>query len=574
MSPRVAWGEHQAAVRSRVEAMVRDGVIERLWAKDPTLWSDDPAHHAVAKNRLGWLDVAPRMRAEVATLQAFARECAADGFTHALLLGMGGSSLAPEVFRRTFGVAPGMIDVQVLDSTSPAAVRAALASHDPAHTLCIVSSKSGGTLEVVSLEARCWEWIHAARGAGAGRAFIAITDPGTSLADLARTRGYRHTFTNPPDIGGRYSALSYFGLVPAALLGVDIAALLDHAEVAMRLARAREPKPDDVTLTLGAALGELGRVGRDKVTLVLGREIESFGSWVEQLVAESTGKEGRGLVPVPGEPLGTPDLYGADRVFVAMSVESLPEHTQRALDWLERDGHPVLRWRLAGLPCLGAEFLRWEIATAIASMILKVDAFDEPNVTEAKQAAQAVLERYRAERRLPEPPAVAARGAVQVQAPEAVAARMRPNVLDDGDPASWLRALLALGQPGDYVALLVYLHRTPARQERLQRLRVAARAATRLATTLGFGPRFLHSTGQLHKGGPNTGLFVQMVADEGPDEPIPGRDYGFAAVIAAQSLGDYEVLVRRGRRVLRLNLGAEPDAALDRLVEAMESTRV
>jgi glucose-6-phosphate isomerase len=588
LSPKRLAAPYGEAVVVRLDAFARDQVPARLWAHDPALWSADPAHQAVARNRLGWLDVASRMREAVPDLRGFASEAASEGFTHAVLLGMGGSSLAPDVLRHTFGgkVSPhpggevaaphavgSALELTVLDSTSPAAVRRIESSLDPARTLFLVSSKSGGTIEVLSFEARFHEWV-SARRKDPGRAFAAITDPGTSLERLARDRGYRRTFLNPPDIGGRYSALSYFGLVPAALMGIDIAALLDHAEAEMRRSAAGVKPDDNPGFVLGAAMGELALRGRDKLTLVLGREIGAFGAWAEQLIAESTGKDGRGIVPIAGEPLGPCDVYGQDRAFVAVSVDPLPDHTQRHLESLERAGHPVLRWRCSSLAAMGEEFLRWEIATAIAGIVLGVDPFDEPNVTEAKQATQAVLDQAVRDGRFPTRDAVASRGTVRAEAPAAVAARLASHVTNGADPAAWAAALLSLVQPGDYVATLAYLCPTPARDAKLEQLRVAARMASQAATTVGYGPRFLHSTGQLHKGGPNTGVFLQLTADEGEDVPIPGRPYGFGTLIAAQAWGDFEVLEKRERRVLRVHLGPEPDRALDELVEAIQAARV
>lgn len=574
MNLTVRCGEHQSAVEARLATLERDGTMRRLWARDPTLWSAEASHQEVARRRLGWLGVAERMRAEVDSLRAFAREAAAEGFTRAVLLGMGGSSLAPEVMQLTFGTSPGGLPLTVLDSTSPAAVRAVAASHDPARTLFLVSSKSGGTIEVVSFEAYFFDWVGAARGKEAGRAFAAITDAGTSLERLAGERGYRRVFVNPSDIGGRYSALSYFGLVPAALTGVDLAALLDQAAAESRRSSAAAAGAENPALVLGAALGELALHGRDKVTLVLGPEIASFASWVEQLLAESTGKAGRGLVPVAGEPLGDGDSYGRDRVFVALAARPLPEDLRRALDRLERDGHPVLRGQLESTAAIGGEFLRWEIATAVASSILGVDAFDEPNVTEAKQATQAALDRFLVDRRFPAHEAVASAAGLSVEMPPPLREALRPHVANASDPAAWAAALLRVAKPGDYFAMLAYLRRTSARDERLERVRVAARSSSRVATTLGYGPRFLHSTGQLHKGGPNTGLFLQLTADEGAEAPIPGKAFGFGALIEAQSLGDYEVLARRGRRVVRLHLGSEPERAIDSIADAITAARV
>jgi transaldolase/glucose-6-phosphate isomerase len=327
-------------------------------------------------------------------------------------------------------------------------------------------------------------------------------------------------------------------------------------------------------VALGAFLGELGLAGRDKVTLVLGEEMDALADWIEQLVAESTGKDGVGLVPVAAEPLAPPALYGSDRVFVAASVGPLPPATEAKLGALRAAGHPVARWTLPSLAALGGEFLRWEIATATAGLVLGVDPFDEPNVAEAKQATQAVLAEMLEAGRLPETYRLAEADGLSIEAPVSVADAIEPRVTDRDRPAAWVPALFGLERPGDYVAICAYLHRTPERHERLQRLRIACRAASRLATTLGYGPRFLHSTGQLHKGGPNNSIFLQLTADEGPEVPIPGERYDFATLIRAQAAGDYEVLERRRRRVLRVHLGRDVEKALDALVDAVEAVRV
>jgi transaldolase/glucose-6-phosphate isomerase len=567
-------GSCEKAVNARLAALEESGFAARLWARDDGLWSEDPAHRAVARNRLGWLESPALMRREAESLRAFAAEVAADGFTHALLLGMGGSSLAPEVLRRTFGVAPGALDLAVLDSTSPAAVRAVAGQIDLPRTFFIVSSKSGGTTEVSAFEKYFFEWARATLGDRAGRSFVAITDPGTPLEALARTRGYRRAFLNPPTIGGRFSALSCFGMVPAALIGADVAALLDAALAEERESGARVPAARNPGVALGAALGEIALAGRDKVTLVLGEELAALGDWIEQLLAESTGKDGVGLVPVADELLGTASLYGSDRVFVAVSQRPFPPATEARLASLRAAGHPILRWSIPTLESLGAEFLRWEIATATAGAVLGVDPFDEPNVSEAKQATQAVLTEVLEAGRSPETYWLAGDGDVSIEAPVSVADAIEARVTDRERPAAWVPALFGLERPGDYVAICAYLHRTPERHERLQRLRLACRAATRLATTLGYGPRFLHSTGQLHKGGPNNGIFLQLTADDGPEVPIPGERYDFGTLIRAQAAGDYEVLERRRRRVMRVHLGRDVDRALDALVEAVEAVKV
>ena len=542
MSIRFALGGVQRAFEARLQALDASKFAARLGRHDATLWSAEAAHQRVAANRLGWLASPGVMEGHARELKEFAAGIAHAGFTHAVLLGMGGSSLAPEVLRLTFEARAGMLDLAVLDNTSPAAVRAVTQSHDLTRTLFVVSSKSGGTLEVASFEKHFFEAVRAVRGDQAGRSFVAITDPGTALETLARSRGYARVFANPADIGGRYSALSYFGMVPAALIGADLEGLLAgaRAEALAPGADAAAARPQAVLL--GAALGELALAGRDKVTLVLDRRIAALGAWIEQLVAESTGKGGHGLIPIADEPLGPPSAYGNDRVFVAVAVQAPDPPSDASLRTLEAAGHPVLRWTRSSPTELGAEFLRWEIATATAGAVLGVDPFDEPNVAEAKQATKITLDRYLAEGRFPAP--------VEAQ----------PAALSD---------LLDQARPGDYFALLAYLHRTPGTQDRLARLRLAIRDRARLATTLGYGPRYLHSTGQLHKGGPNTGLFLLLTADEGDDVPIPGERYGFAALRHAQAAGDLEVLERHGRRVAHLHLGSGIEPALDRLIASI-----
>ncbi|MGH7742316.1 MAG: bifunctional transaldolase/phosoglucose isomerase, partial [Candidatus Eiseniibacteriota bacterium] len=571
------------AVEKRLAAWCKDDYCKRMWAKDFTLWSAKPVPEIT--DRLGWLHLPETMHTHVQDLTQLREQIKKEGFTHAVLLGMGGSSLAPEVLRLTLGVGAGGLELAVLDNTSPEAVRAVASAHDPHRTLFLVSSKSGGTLEVTSFEKHFFEWVRAARGDQAGRSFVAITDPGTSLEQLARTRGYRRTFINPPDIGGRYSALSFFGLVPAALLRADLDALLAGAADEASASGPEVPARQNPSLVLGAALGELALSGRTKLTLVLPPEWSALGSWIEQLVAESTGKLGRGIVPVTEEPLGVPEQYGRDRLFVAVEPASLSTSEIARLAALESAGHPVLRWShrtgatngpsekpaLSLANALGAEFLRWEIATAVAGAILSLDPFDEPNVAEAKQASQDVLKRWLTTGRFdpPAPAAVARAGDVQLFAPAAVASHLREAA--SGGPFAAAATLISLGRPGDYMGLLAYLCRTRERHDRLQRLRVAMRDTSRLATTLGYGPRFLHSTGQLHKGGANTGVFLQFTADEGDDEAIPGESYGFATLRRAQADGDYQVLEKRERRVARLHLGSKVEESLDALITALEA---
>jgi glucose-6-phosphate isomerase len=550
---RIEAGTYAKQVEARRQALLAERFHERLLARDETLWGEDEARRAVARNRLGWVRSAFDMRERATEFRAFTREAASRGAKRVLLLGMGGSSLAPEVLARACGVQSGGLPLTVLDSTSPEAVRAVAATHEPATTLVLVASKSGGTIEVSSFERA----FFTRAGADAGRTFVAITDPGTALEAQAKAQGYTRTFTNPGDIGGRYSVLSCFGLVPAALLGLDVAAFCDAA-IAEHDAYARDGGD---ALAIGAALGELARAGRDKLTLVLAEGLAPLGAWIEQLVAESTGKDGRGLLPVDGERLGAPQVYGGDRVFVCVGAPDAA--TTRALDALAAAGHPVLRWSRSAGAELGAEFLRWELVTAIAGAVIGVDPFDEPNVAEAKAATRAVLDEVRKLGSAPARTPRATDGALELHAPAPVA-------IDGANARDWARALLRLTRPGDYAAILAFMHRTDARHGALERVRHAWRDAAHAATTIGYGPRYLHSTGQFHKGGPASGVFLQLTVEDG-DEPIPGEWYGFRTLRDAQAAGDLDLLAAaHGRRAVRVHVRGDADAGLARLASAFE----
>jgi transaldolase/glucose-6-phosphate isomerase len=542
-----------AAVDARLAGWADERVAERLWARDGSLWAAAGKSPAEVTAWLGWLDLPTSMAAQIGDLERIAREVRDDGYTRAAVLGMGGSSLAPELFSRVFPEVSGL-ELRILDSTHPDAVRGFREWAESARTIFCVSSKSGSTTEPNA--------FHAAMSAHAPALdFIAITDPGTSLADLARSQGFRAIVEGPVDVGGRYSALSVFGLLPAALHGVDLSGLLGRA--AAMAEACRRPAPENPGLRLGAAIGEAALAGRDKLTILTTVGLASLGDWAEQLVAESTGKAGLGIVPVVGEPLGEAESYGRDRQFVAVSVagEFDPQLDAFATQ-LEQLGHPVQRIELAEALDIGAEFVRWEVATAAAGMLLGIDPFDQPNVQEAKDATRALLDTYRAEGGLPQPaPLVAEPG---------IAAYGDASVLGDTPVTidGAVRTLLELLQPDDYFALLAYLPADPATVELLQGLRALVRDRAGVATTLGIGPRFLHSTGQLHKGGPPSGVFLQITGEPRRDLPIPGWPESFGILIAAQAAGDLAALQRRGRRVLRLHL-ADPEAGLARLETMM-----
>ena len=555
-----ALGEHRQRLEERLRSLEEQGFTRRLWAKDATLWKSGADEQRAIKNRLGWLTVTESMLEQCDRLHAFAAEVKEAGFQRAVLLGMGGSSLAPEVFQRTFGPAAGHPDLAVLDTTDPAAIMALERRLDIARTLFIVSSKSGTTTETLALYRYFFDKVRAAKGPRAGENLVAITDPGTPLEHLACENGFRRCFLNPADIGGRYSALSYFGLVPAAILGMDIDRLLDGAEALVQASASCIPPQDNPGIWLGAILGELAKAGRDKVTLLSSPAVAAFGAWLEQLLAESTGKEGGGLIPVDGEPLGEPAAYSDDRLFIHLHLDGQADGLDEELRALETAGHPVIRLRLANAYDLGQEFFRWEVATAAASAILGINPFDEPNVRESKENTDRVLKQQAQTQRAP----LFQEDGLALYCDEETATALR-KAAGDGPLAAYLAAHLRRARPGDYLALMAYLPPWPEHDEALQAIRLRLRDALRLATTLGYGPRFLHSTGQLHKGGPDKGVFVQLTVDDPEELPIPGEAYGFSALKQAQALGDLISLQSKGRRVVRIHLGRDVGASLRRL---------
>jgi glucose-6-phosphate isomerase len=546
-----AWLDE--AVARRLEVLQADRYPERLWEADPNLWKpEDEGHQAIIVNALGWLNVFEGVREEIEGLTEFVDELRAEGYRSAVLLGMGGSSLAPEVLREVLGVREGYLELHVLDSTDPAAVLAVEAAVDLEKTLFVVSSKSGGTTETASFHAYFYERLRALDGEHAGHHFVAITDEGTSLQHEALDQGFRAVFINPSDIGGRYSALSFFGIVPAALIGVDLERLLDGVRAVAVACGPDVPAGDNPGLRLGAVLGEAALAGRDKLTIVAEPRLRALGAWIEQLVAESTGKEGRGILPVDLETLGDPEVYGADRAFVKVGLDSIAATgmAQQLMD-LAAAGHPVHGHEMPDVYALGGEFLRWEIAVATAGRVLGIDPFDQPNVQESKDNTKRLLAGY------------IASGELLEDLPEGEG-RLAFPVADDALPAA-LAAFFAQAQPGDYVALQAYVAPGADVWNDLEALRLYVRDDLRLATTLGYGPRFLHSTGQLHKGGPNKGLFLQLLGHDPLDVDIPGQPYSFSVLKRAQARGDLGALRAHGCRALRVCLGDDVSAGVKRL---------
>jgi transaldolase/glucose-6-phosphate isomerase len=557
---------HLAARVSEVVAgWQRSGKIRRLWASDATLWTGTDE-----KDWLGWLNVTDDRLARIGPLKEAAHEVANSGVLHAVLLGMGGSSLGAEVIRETFGTIKGFPELHVLDSIDPAQIDAAESAVDLRRTLFIVSSKSGTTLEPNILlqyfMARMRRVVgeHLAVGH-----FIAITDPASALQHVAERERFRRVFPGVPSIGGRYSVLSSFGLVPAALMGVDIGRLLDRTELMVHSCAASVPAEENPAVILGCILGTLAGAGRDKVTLITSPGMSNLGAWLEQLIAESTGKEGKGLIPVDRERVGSPDVYGQDRLFIYIRLDADPDPSQDvAVDALERMGHPVVRIAVADIYDVGQEFFRWEMAIAVAGSIIGINPFNQPDVEASKIATRTLTTAFEKAGALPSDPPIFAESGVTLFTDVRNAAALEQSLNGDRSLAGYLRAHMNRLQSGDYFALLAYVAMNQAHTDALQEMRHAVRDRTGNATCLGFGPRFLHSTGQAYKGGPNSGVFLQITCDDAKDIPVPGQAYSFGVVKAAEARGDFAVLAERGRRALRVHLGTNVDAGLTTLAKA------
>ncbi len=552
-----------AAVKDTLADWHAHGKARKLWARDASLWTGRDEGQW-----LGWLGVTNDQLAHIERLTAIKEAARSAGFSYVLLLGMGGSSLGPEVIKTTFGAISGFPEFFVLDSTDPAQVRSFEKKIDPKKTLFIVSSKSGSTLEPNVFKEYFFDQVERLIGRKeAGRHFVAITDPGSKMQQVAERDGFRSVFLGWPNIGGRYSVLSDFGLVPASIMGVDAAKFLDRTEEMVCACMPSVPVAENPGVSLGTVIGVAAQeFGRDKLTIVTSPKISAFGAWLEQLLAESTGKDGKGLIPVDREALGKPEVYGRDRLFAYLRLSTAPDPKQDAsVDDLERAGHPVLRIAVDDPYDLGEEFFRWEFATAVAGAILGIHPFDQPDVEASKIATRKLTDEYEKTAALPgEMPVLTEHGiALFTDAKNAAVLTKQVN----GAPtlAGYLKAHLSRMKEGDYFALLAYIEMNEAHERVLQEIRHRVRDIRRIATCLEFGPRFLHSTGQAYKGGPNTGVFLQITCDDGIDLPVPGRRYTFGVVKAAQARGDFDVLVQRNRRALRVHLGTDVAAGLSRL---------
>jgi len=553
-----------AAVKKNLNDWRASGKVRRLWQKDASLWTDiDEAKW------LGWLDIVDEQIAHAARLQEIAADVKNGGFRDILLLGMGGSSLCPEVLALTFGQTPGFPRLHVLDSTDPAQIKSFEARIDLAKTLFIVSSKSGSTLEPNIYKQYFFERVKQTVGADkAGTRFIAITDPGSKMQQVAEADRFRHIFFGRPSIGGRYSALSNFGMVPAAAMGLDARKFLARAKEMIDACQASTPVEQNPGVMLGLILGTAATMGRDKITLITSPGISDLGAWLEQLIAESTGKAGKGIIPVDREALGAPEVYGNDRIFACVRLESAPDAALDArVAALEKAGQPVVRIAMTDTYNLGQEFFRWEIATAVAGSVIGINAFNQPDVEASKIETRKLTSEYEKNGSLPAEKPLLEEAGLKLFTDEKNAQALAQATGSDRSLKNYLRAHLARLGAGDYFAVLAYVQMNAEHESLLQNLRHAVRDRKHVATCLGFGPRFLHSTGQAYKGGPNSGVFLQITCDDAQDFPVPGQKYTFGVVKAAQARGDFAVLAERNRRALRVHLGRDVKAGLSKLTE-------
>ncbi|WP_052346283.1 hypothetical protein [Hymenobacter swuensis] len=562
----VQLGQYQAAVSARLADFNARNFTAGFWQKQADLWVQDAEAQQSVRSFMGWLRVAETMLPHVEEIQQFAREVRAAGFTHVVVMGMGGSTMTPIVFKQAFEKSADGLPLLVLDTTNPGSVREIEEAVSLPETLFVVASKSGTTAEPLAFGDYFYARLKELKGDKAGENFVAITDPGSKFVTQATAEGYRRIFLNFAEVGGRFSALSYFGLVPAALYGIDINTLLERAIEMMRATGSAGDVAHNPGLELGVALGVLAEQGRDKLTLVVPENLTDLGLWLEQLIAESTGKEGKGILPVAGDPLSGPEVYGSDRVFVYVGFENQPdEENRRKVAALEAAGHPVITILLRDALDLGAEFFRWEVATAVASAVLRINPFDQPNVQAAKTATDQLMK------------VVVERGAL----PQTSTPALEENGLSyytsvtGSNAADVLKAFFQQAGADNFLCIQAYLMETPALNTELNELRALVQQRLHIATASGYGPRFLHSTGQYHKGGPDTGLFLQLTTDHAQDLPLPGRPYTFGTFQNAQAAGDLEALHNYNRRTLRVHLGsAGEEAGVAQLLQDLRTALV
>ena len=556
----------QAKVTASLDDWLVNGKTRRLWDRDATLWTGSDE-----SKWLGWLGIIEHQLAHGEHLRELAGDVKAASFSHAVVLGMGGSSMCPEVLGMTFGRQQGFPELHVLDSTDPAQVKTLEDKVDLAKTLFIVASKSGSTLEPNIFKQYFFERVAEVAGReNASKRFVVVTDPGSQLEQAAQSEKVRHVFHGVPSIGGRYSALSDFGMVPAAAIGIDTKRFLDRAGEMAVSCSACLPPHDNPGVVLGNVLGVLANEGRDKVTIISSPGIHGLGAWLEQLLAESTGKLGKGLIPVDREPLGPPEVYGDDRVFVYLRLDTgIDPSQEQAAGALEAAGQPLVRISIPDVYDLGQEFFRWEIATAVAGSLMGINPFDQPDVEASKVATRKLTSEFEQTGSLPPEEPIVEDDGIQLFADDKNASELAEAAGGEKSLDGYVRAHLGRLSPGDYLALLAYVEMNAAHESSLQQVRKVIRDKTKAATCLGFGPRFLHSTGQAYKGGPNTGVFLQITCDDVADLAVPGQKYTFGVVKAAQARGDFEVLAARNRRALRVHLGADVQAGLARLSQAV-----
>ncbi len=565
---KISFGKSKADVSAAMKSLNEKQFTRRLFAKDPHLWSDDQEQIKEINIRLGWLDSMEYFLGKFDEVNQLVKDVKAAKYKYVVLLGMGGSSLCPEVSRETFGSKPGFPELHVLDNTDPAAVKDVESKIDLSKTLFIVSSKSGTTLETSCFEHYFYTETKKIVGDSAGEHFVAITDPGTSLMKEAQRKGYRHVFENPIEFGGRYSALSFFGLVPMALIGIDIKKILNNAHQMQLSCGPFVPAEVNPGVSLGIFLGINYKQGRDKVAFVMSKSISSFGLWAEQLIAESTGKSGKGLIPVESEKLGSVEDYSSDRIFVHIyTTFDNSKADEKKLAALEKAGYPIVRIEIKNKLALGAEYLRWEIATATAGAVIGINSFDQPNVAESKKNSEDLLKEWKSKGNFNEGEAIVSKDGISIFCNDSA------KWMFEGRRKSvkeFLNAYFKLSKSPDYISLLAYCLQTPNRDKLLQNLRTNLRDKFKVATTLGYGPRYLHSTGQLHKGGANNGVFILFTSNAEEEVSIPGKEFGFETLQRAQALGDFRSLNNKERRVIRIHLGNNVEEGLKKLLEFLK----